>query len=587
MNKYSAFSDKNQWVSQINQLLYVATDDKSFWQLKDNEVKLKSFRVLAPQDRCPCQIRNTLAINPKPKKDRSKQLEIAYQEWAWCREILKTRNLTDAELRQGLEQIKSKIKIFGYERENGLQPIESYTKGTARYDRKKAFEAMDFIKNHSNDDWELYFFTVTCATKIYKNRANAWEHYDKTHIKKPLENLRKHYGCEYIRALESFASGYPHAHCVLAFPKGTYPEWASMENKEDVKSGKIYNWIKNNLGSPVFNLQVAKGDNTKFYLTKYLTKYAKSNVLELLEKKGKFSKSERKAVQELVYVKAFRKHTLEHCKDRSEAGLKALAEKKAELIRLQQVSEKKHKKMIASAIKEKDRAKRWRQLLTSLCINSPLKCDRVMKFMSAESFKNTFNFYPEPNKPLTHSQENTFNSRCLSGGCGGCFYSELVKFVLGDDSTLFTKKSGYSPEIRNNDEDFMQFVARRTTYFFKNLCFDYCDFYHLAEKIPYQNDSRDLRAIASSEKWKESVKDEQLNIFMGDRKECNYRFFSDKYFDRSVERSYNNNKEVDNDSDKRQTFRKIVKNALIRFSLLAREEELRLLKTERIEEPFN
>lgn len=506
---------KQTWISQVNQLLYVATKEEKFWQLSDQKVFPKNKFNLAPQDRCTFQICNTLAIDSKPKKDRSQKLQIAYLEWQWARDILKTRNLTEGELRKGLKQIRDKIQVFGVERENGLQPIESYTKGTARYDRKKAFEAMDFIKNHCDGQWELYFFTVTCATKIYKNRANAWENYDKTHIKKPLENLRKHYGCEYVRTLESFASGYPHAHCVLAFPKGTYPEWESMENKEEVKSGKIYNWIKNNLGSPVFNLQVAKGDNTKFYLTKYLTKYAKENVLELITKKGKLSKSERKAVQELVYTKAFRKHTLEHCKDRSVAGLQALAEKKAVISHSKKVFEKKQREMFDTAIKETDRARRWRGLLTSLCTNSPLKCNRVIRFMKVNAFRNKFNFYPQASAPLTKAQEKAFNSNCLQGGCSGCFYSELIKFVLGDKNSLFNQKittvdgkkvlSLFSDSYDlNDDSDFMQCIAEATTHFLEKICLSVHDFGHLAElNRPYE-ETRDFFEVRKHDEKKEA-----------------------------------------------------------------------------------
>lgn len=497
---------KKDWLSQINQLLYIATDKEQFWQLKNGEIQLKSKYKLSSQDRCSFEIRNTLAINPKQKKDRSQQLKIAYGEWQWVRDILKTRNLSENELRKGLNQIKSKIKVFGVERENGLQPIESYTKGTARYDRKKAFEAMDFIKNHCDGNWELYFFTVTCAVKVYKTRANAWENYDKTHIKKPLENLRKHYGCEYVRVLEAFASGYPHAHCVLAFPKGTYPKYDSMKNKEDVKDGKIYNWIKNNLGSPIFNLQVAKGDNTKFYLTKYLTKYAKSNVLELINKKSKFSRSERKSVQELIYVKAFRKHTLERCKDRSEAGLRTLEEKKKNLNKLKKDFETKKRQIYNTATKETSNESRWRSLLTSLCINSPLKCSRVIGFMGISAFKNKFNFYPTANTPLTKEQEKVFNSNSFFGGCSGCFYSELIKFVLGDKTSLFNQKittkngkqslSLFSDNYDlENDSDFMSCIAEATAHFFNKICLSVHDFGHLAELNRPYGETRDFIQI--------------------------------------------------------------------------------------------
>ena len=477
-------NEKKQWFSQINNLLFVATANQRFWNKTEAGISLKINNITSPQDRCPSEINSALCLNPQKKKDRTGQFEKSYKEWKWCRDILETRNLTDEELRRGLKQVASKIRVFTIERENGQQPFESSTKGTARYDRKKAWQAMDYIKNHCDGHWDIYFFTTTLSTKKWKNRAFNWKYYDETHIKKPLEDLRKHYGCEYIRTLESFANGNPHAHILLFFPKGTFKEYQGMKNKDEIKSGKLYEHLKERVASPVFKLEVAEGDNTKFYLTKYLTKYANSDVLGLAEKKGKYTKSERKLIQELVYTKAMRVHTLEKCKDRSLAGLKEEEEKKQARVSAKQMQKAKLQKAIEQSEQEKATATKWRSLLTSLCINSPIHCDVIMKSMKIKKFKEEFKRYPKKHDILTKDEEKRFNSKCSSFGCGGCFYSELVKFVLGDMSSklnrrfYFSRQKGlYSDFIDgynlNNDEEFMKCIADMTTLYFNKCLLGY------------------------------------------------------------------------------------------------------------------
>lgn len=487
---------KKQWLSQINNLLYIATANQRFWKKDEQGVSLKNNNITSLQDRCPSEINSCLCLYPQQKKDRTNQFEKSYKEWEWCRNILHSRNLTDDELRRGLQQVASKIRVFTVERENGCQPFESSTKGTARYDRKIAWQAMDYIKNHCDGNWDIYFFTTTLSTKKWKDRAFNWDNYDETHIKKPLEDLRKHKGCEYIRVLESFANGNPHAHILLFFPKGTFSEYQGMKNKDEIKSGRLYEHLKSKVASPVFKLEVAEGDNTKFYLTKYLTKYANNDVLSLAEKKGKFTKSERKLIQELVYVKAFRLHTVEKCKDRSLAGIKAEKEKKDARVFEEKVKKERLQKAIKSAEQEKATATKWRSLLTSLCINSPLHCDVIMKSMQIKNFKKEFNRYPKKHDVLSKDEEKRFNSKCSFFGCGGCFYSELVKFVLGDMSSKLNRRFYFSRQKNiysdfidgydlNNDEEFMKCIADMTTLYFNKCLLGYNT---LDEIVEYKED---------------------------------------------------------------------------------------------------
>lgn len=492
----NSINEKNQWFSQINKLLFDVTSDQGFWNKTEKNLSLKITNVASPQDRCTAKVTSALCLFPQQKKDRTGQFEKSYEEWKWCRDILKTRNLNDSELKRGLSQVSSKIRVFTIERENGCQPFESSTKGTARYDRKIAWSAMDYIKNHCDGNWEIYFFTTTLSTKKWKDRAYNWKHYDETHIKAPLEDLRKHYGCEYIRTLESFANGNPHAHILLFFPKGTFKEYQGMKNKEEIKDGRLYQHLKERVASPVFKLEVAEGDNTKFYLTKYLTKYANNDVLSLADKKGKFTKSERKLIQELVYTKAMRVHTLEKCKDRSIAGIKAAEEKKKVRVSAQKMQEEKLQKIIEQGESQEAVATSWRRLLTSLCINSPLHCDVVMKSMGIRQFKKKFNRYPKKHDILTKDEEKCFNSSCSSFGCGGCFYSELVKFVLGDMSSKLNSKFYFSRKKNlysaitdgydlDNDEDFMQCIANMTKFYFNKCLLGYNT---LDEVIEYKDD---------------------------------------------------------------------------------------------------
>ena len=500
MNKNNSIEAKSQWISQINKLLFNVTSDQRFWNKTEEGVSLKNTNIASPQDRCTAKVTSALCLFPQQKKDRTGQFEKSYEEWRWCRDILKTRNLNDAELKRGLRQVSSKIRVFTIERENGCQPFESSTKGTARYDRKIAWTAMDYIKNHCDGNWEIYFFTTTLSTKKWKDRAYNWKHYDETHIKAPLEDLRKHYGCEYIRTLESFGNGNPHAHILLFFPKGTFKEYQGMKNKEEIKNGRLYQHLKERVASPVFKLEVAEGDNTKFYLTKYLTKYASNDVLSLADKKGKFTKSERKLIQELVYTKAMRVHTLEKCKDRSIAGIKAAEEKRKARVSAQKIQEVKLQKIIEQGGSKKAVATEWRRLLTSLCINSPLHCDVVMKSMGIKQFKKKFNRYPKKHDILTKDEEKRFNSSCSGFGCGGCFYSELVKFVLGDMNSKLNsrfyfsrKRNSYSDIAEcfdlNNDEDFMQCIASMTRFYFKKCLLEYNT---LDEVIEYRYDVTNL-----------------------------------------------------------------------------------------------
>lgn len=480
----NGFNEKSQWFSQVNNLLFMATANQRFWKKTDEGISLKVLNITSPQDRCPSNINSALCLYPKAKKDRTGQFEKSYEEWKWCRDILETRNLTDEELRRGLKQVASKIRVFTMERENGCQPFESSTKGTARYDRKMAWRAMDYIKNHCDGNWDIYFFTTTLSTKKWKNRAYNWKHYDETHIKAPLEDLRKHYGCEYIRTLESFANGNPHAHILLFFPKGTFKEYQGMKNKDEIKSGALYEHLKARVASPVFKLEVAEGDNTKFYLTKYLTKYANSDIVGLAEKKGKYTKSERKLIQELVYTKAMRVHTLEKCKDRSITGLKNEEEKKQARVYEQKMRKAKLQKAIEKSERERGTATKWRSLLTGLCINSPLHCDVIMKSMSIKNFKEEFNRYPKKNDILTKDEEKRFDHKCSTFGCGGCFYSELVKFVLGDMSSKLNRRFYFSRQKNiysdfidgydlNDDEDFMKCIGDMTTIYFNKCLLGY------------------------------------------------------------------------------------------------------------------
>lgn len=473
-------NEKQNFLTNLHNFFHALTPNAEYWE-KDGEnwkpiKKLFSFE----QDRCNAGVNTVATLYPVIKKDRTGAFKKSFQEWKWVRDILAKRPLTDEELKIGLKQIEKEISVFSMNINGTNRHFESNAKGTERYNKKKSYQAMDYIKNHCDGQWESLFLTLTCSVKQYSSIAESWELYDKQEIKPVLENLRKHHGCEYIRVIESFENQHPHTHIVLFFPKGSINGWEKMQNQQQIKYGWLYDFIKSRVFSPVFRLECAKGDNLKYYLTKYILKGNFDTLSTLSKKEGNFTKTERKTACELVFLKAFRKHTIEKCKDRSATAIKAREEEKKVTVLAQKKAEEKREKLTFSADVQNLNATQLRSYLTSLCINSPFNCNNCIKMMSLKHYRETFGQVPNKDKEISDDDEKKFSSQCSSIGCGGCFYSEFVKFVYNWDNSKINRKFYWDKKNNiydnfcdaydfNNDESYIACITAVVDFYFKSM----------------------------------------------------------------------------------------------------------------------
>lgn len=448
MSNNTELSTKTQYVSSLFDALHELTGDQEYWQKKDGHFVPVQKLFYLQQDQCPHKAATLSALNPKLKRDRSKVLEESYDALEPLRKDLETEFIPEKKIRYWLRHFKNKVQIMSVNIDGKVRHFESFAKGTPRYEKKMAFKAMDYIKNHCDGEWEILFYTPTCSVELYNhNPAKAWETYDEKALKPTLENLRKHFNCEYVRVLEATKRGFPHAHCLLFFPKGTIPDYEKLENKAPVK-GRIYEWIKNHSESPQFDLEIAKGDNTKWYLTKYLTKTTQENIFAIADKNGRLSDAQRKAAVGLLSSCAFRLRTIQSCKDRSKAGIEKAQEKKNARVLQKQKQEELIAEIKNSTAKPESKSERQLANLTRLCNNSPLTCAASFKFMSYTRYEKLFGGFPNRNEVVTPEKQAIFNQHCGGFGCGGCFITAITDFIKCPEHSILNRKFTYS--VRKN-----------------------------------------------------------------------------------------------------------------------------------------
>lgn len=471
---------KQEWFSSLFSIFGKLLPNAKYLEKVGDSYRPVKRLFNLPQDRCSAGLPTCTALSPEIKENRSDVFSKSYASWKWVRDILATRVLTHEEIKRGLQQIEKSISVFSCEINGAIRHFEGNTKGTDRYAKKKAGQAMDFINNQIADGKECLFLTLTCDPSKFGSRAAAWENYDKEEIKPVLENLRKHYECSYIRVIESTANQYPHTHILLFFPMGTIAGYEKMKNKQVLRFGKIFKWVQKKHYSQVFRLECAKGDNLKYYLTKYIIKGTEQSILDLGHKEGELTKTELKTAVELVLLKAFRKHTIEKTKDKSTQGLKVLAEKKAARVFEERRTAERSQDVRTSLQSEKLSAREARRLLTSLCTNSPFSCACNIQFMSLARYRETFNRFPADKKSASNAEQKVFEKKCSSIGCAGCFYSEFVKFILDWNDGLinrkfyWNKKKGIFDKMCDgydfdDDESFIECVKMVVDYYFTEM----------------------------------------------------------------------------------------------------------------------
>ena len=381
------------------------------------------------------------------------------------------RQLSDDEIKRALKLLANRIMVLRYKNDkNETRYFESFTKGTNRYNKKLSSKVKDFTAAVCSNGTETFALTITCDPKKYEhNRFNAWKNYTKD-INKTLENLRKHRGLKYLWVKESTKKGYPHAHIVLSFPKGFCKGYDKMQNAKRLFYGEFYEYIKANVVAPVFELQPIKGNNLKYYLTKYISKGEEDDVYRLGKKTEELTDAERKEALSFLMTTVTKTRLCGFCKLKEmtkQNTSRTDAERYNKHIRKTALREMKKS---ARERSEREHFARLRALLIKLCNNSPFTCCKNIYAMSRNTFQKEISADIDEDFLQNEKKQKKFENMSCRVTCNGCIWSDLVNFINGDKKSIFNLKIGihaldgsdvylFDKIKKNDDKEFIYAIA--------------------------------------------------------------------------------------------------------------------------------
>ena len=365
-----------------------------------------------------------------------------------------TRELSDDEIKRAIKLLGNRIMILKYKNDqNETRYFESFTKGTNRYNKKLSSKVKDFTSAVCENGTETFALTVTCDPKKYNNnRFDAWKNYT-ADINKTLENLRKHKGLKYLWVKESTKKGYPHAHIVLSFPKGFCKGYDKMQNAKRLYYGEFYEYIKENVVAPMFELQPIKGNNLKYYLTKYISKGEDDDVYRLGKKEELLTKAERKEALAFIMTTVTKTRLCGFCKLK-EMTIQNTSRTDAE--RLSKHLRKTGLKLMKNSSREcneREHFARLRALLIKLCNNSPFTCCKNLYTMSKNTFQKEISSDIDDEFLQNKKKQKKYDVLSKRVTCNGCIWSDLVRFINGDKNSVINIKIGTS--ALNNDDVYL------------------------------------------------------------------------------------------------------------------------------------
>lgn len=422
-----------------------------------------------PQARCPFHIPASLAMFPNGRDSAAQKASQTDIEWEALQSELRLGAFSDGQMHRFIQCLSRKRTVMFQKNADGrLCAFEGRQKGTRRYNKKYSFQIMDAIAEMQNRGMETYFLTMTCDAKEYGTDVfMAWYEYSRK-LMRFFKNLSRRFGAVYTWVKESTKKGYPHVHCVIGMPRGGDSVWQSAQNKDKVFCGSLYEYVKKHAPAPVFDLEVAKGERLKFYLTKYISKSGSQDIFRLAPHNVSFSDSQRKDVQGLAYtcLTKTRQFGLSRCLVKKEDSSGTAAPQSGNSLNL----DAEYQKVKRMWFEAEDRRffDAYKFLLTSLCTNYPFSCKNSLRFSTWKQISTFKDFDFEQWDSLDTSKKLDFGAKCTPFGCGGCFFSAFADFVVNHRTDLLMSHvgrrgqnfiGGISPDVWQDSELFYYTVG--------------------------------------------------------------------------------------------------------------------------------
>lgn len=443
----------NQWFSAVH-------------RYKNGDfIETVTFPSYGGLNKCPEHIQShynkeyLVQTKAEPKSRHSK-----YELKAFKKE-LQNNYVTNECIRQSLAILKRRRIVLQGIRADG-KPFfaEGYAKGTQRYNKKYKFKIIDYIKEMQSAGMETFALTITADIKQFQdNYLTAWQEYSKA-MQETLENLRKHKGAKYVGIKESTKKGAPHAHIVLGFPKGTIKGYDKMKNRQRLWHGDLVEEIKKRTRSRVFRLEKVDGNNVKFYLTKYVSKFADIDIFKLSDKKGELSTEERKAcictlatiatnTRQFIMTRNTQRKVNKEISVCSEKEIESFEERRKKEIDKNIQDWYKFHTMPKGTLERREISARLRAYLISLCTNSPCTRTKTLRIMSRDRFDGIVKENMADFLKSDGEKELLFIKHGKDISCKGCVFSDFVNFMTNAGSNYFSEQ--FTEEEINDDEIFM------------------------------------------------------------------------------------------------------------------------------------
>ena len=421
------------------------------------KVESGNFAFVAPIEskasvHCPLQM-DTFFINHDYTKERvrinpeSKYPKIAQQAH--------NGSIKDITLKESVAKWADSVPLVCTGKEKDYAIFEGYAKSTKRYNIKNQWRIVDHAKTCEKAGLKPYFLTITNDPKHYwNNYIVAWKYFKKQ-CNRILKNVSRKFAAEYQIVYEAQRTGNPHAHAVLWLPS-----WVSddvivkYKKKEYISKGKLKDYLRKYEEFTGF-MELRRGDkqNAVYYLCKYITKSATSDIKKISKDKNRLSIEDRKMLLTvfmpvLTQVRQFQVSQLKNIPDSAKSSSVAL-DRNANKRDLQasaspQTESFEQAKENCIGLTEEQAKAKLEPYLNMLCINLP-KCSRSsVRLLSYGQFSRGHNISTEHLDKLSLEKRKELFASAKNIGCDGCILSDMLEFEDGIEN--FGYKTGVSFE---------------------------------------------------------------------------------------------------------------------------------------------
>lgn len=429
----------------FNNILQIISQDSRLW----SDVYKQRYGVPMPIDyfdrdkqrRCGQAVSAALCENPNPERKDLPKKHLKHLALYNFKRFANSENISDDIIREGLYNLSRLYTFHAMRTTSGeIRFFEGYSKGTSRYNKIQRFKIMDATATALAKGYEVFCVTLTYDIKKHGyDRMEAWAKFS-SHIQKTLHYFIKHQNAKTLWVKESTKNGYPHAHCLLCFPKGTIKGYSKMKNGLKIKYGFIFDKVKKFSMSRIFDINVVKGKNLKFYLTKYLSKDDEFSISEMANQKTPYTVEQRKSIYCLFFTTLTSTRTIGISKslrpqkatpnEKKEKGLQKTVEKLAAIDITHRPTNSHEAKNL----------RRLRRVLTSICTNFPClnRPEIYSMSMLAEDWKNVQNV-----KGIKYEEEIMYTAFKKFGykvSCSGCLFSHLAEFIVNKEDEWFNPR---------------------------------------------------------------------------------------------------------------------------------------------------